>query len=510
MDAELALAKQRLDLALQSANAVAWDWDLASGRWACFGALKTVLGLDTNLIEGSIDDFRAWVHPDDRERINALVQEIFRSRRPFETEFRTVHRDGSARWVTSHGQVHCSETGTPERMLGIAVDVTARRAADTDGARWARRFHQFFEALPQICYFVDPDGTIADANPAACQAWGYGRQEIAGRPLATIIPLDLHERMWGLVERWRRTGRFSNEEMAIVTRTGERRTVLVSAGAVRDAAGNLLHSASVQTDITERKQAERELLELNAAIAHMNRVASMGEMAAALAHEVRQPLAALIGNAEAAQQILEHPAPNLDEVRSALADVIEEGNRLAGVVRNLRAVFRKETAPPRELDLNRVVGDIARLARTHLLLRGTQLVVDLAPEPVPVCGDESLLQQVIVNLLNNGVEAMERTPVAVKTLTVRTAADPASGTGMVRVEDVGPGIPPDEVPRLFTRFHTTKPDGLGMGLCVCQNIVQSLGGRISHEHGATRGATFQIALPLSTDRARGLPGPSSR
>lgn len=487
----LTLAEERLQRALEAATAVALDWNLATGDWVCCGNLPEILGTPGETMTGTIEDFRDLMHPDDRARVAGLLGQAAQQRSVFEAEFRVVRDDGAVRWVESTGRFRYAPGGEAERMLGIAVDVTAEQ----ERGHRERRFSQFFEALPQTCYLVTPTGHIADLNPAASRAWGYGKDELAGQPLATIIAPELHAKMWALVEQWNRTGVLRNEEMIVVTKSGERRTVLVSAGALRDAGGTLLHSASVQVDITERREAERELLALNEAIARMDRLASMGEMAAALAHEVRQPLTALISNATAAAQFLEAPAPDLAEVRAALAEIIDDGRRVGAVVQNLRGIFQKQAAPRHELDVNRVVEQLGELAGKHGVLRGARLSLDLSPDPVPVMGDESLLQQVIVNLINNGLDAMRDLPPGDRALTIRTAI--AGDRGVIRVEDSGPGVPEAEVPRLFTRFHTTKPDGLGMGLCVCRGIVGSLGGRIDHEHGAEGGAVFQIELPLA-------------
>ena len=229
-------------------------------------------------------------------------------------------------------------------------------------------------------------------------------------------------------------------------KSGARRTVLVSAGVVRDANGRPVHSASVQVDITELRQAEREVLKLNEAVAHRDRVASMAEMAAALAHEVRQPLTALISNAEAAAQFLDTPEPDLGEARSALAEIIADGNRVNAVVRNLRGIFQKQAAPGRVLDVNQVVRDLGRLAQKQLVVRGTHLTLDLSPEPVPVLAEENLLQQVIVNLMNNALDAMEAQPAHTRSLAIRTTIAPAANAGVIRVVDSGPGVPEEEVP----------------------------------------------------------------
>ena len=496
----LTLVEERLQLALEAANALAWDWDVATGLCACIGNLHGLLGIPSDALSGTLDELSVWVHADDRATIIERLRQAARDQTVFEAEFRLVRQDGSCCWVKAKGRCHYGPAGNAQRMLGITIDISARRRAEEERRHWEHRFSEFFEALPQTCYFVTPTDHIADLNPAASRAWGYSKEELAGKPLSTIVAPEMHARMREMLEQWRSTGTLRDEEIVIVTKSGARRTVLVSAGVVRDANGRPVHSASVQVDITELRQAEREVMKLNEAIAHRDRVASMAEMAAALAHEVRQPLTALISNAEAAAQFLDTPEPDLGEARSALAEIIADGNRVNAVVKNLRGIFQKQAAPGCVLDVNQVVRDLGRLAQKQLVVRGTHLTLDLSPEPVPVLAEENLLQHVIVNLMNNALDAMEAQPAHTRSLAIRTTIAAATNAGVIQVVDSGPGVPADEIPKLFGHFHTTKRDGLGMGLCVCRNIVRSLGGRIGYEAGAGRGAVFRVEIPLSLNR----------
>ncbi len=247
----------------------------------------------------------------------------------------------------------------------------------------------------------------------------------------------------------------------------------------------------------ERNRAANELLELNSAIAHLNRVASMGQMTASLAHELGQPLTAILNNAQAAQDFAGRPQPDLEEIRAALDDIIEDGNRAGSIVQNLRALFRKHTTSPHDLDLNQMVNDVGRLVKSDAVMRGVKLQLVLSPDPVRVRGDEVPLQQVLVNLVRNGMDAMEQNAPQDRILAVRTTVRTEQDRGIVRVEDNGPGIREQDKAKLFTPFFTTKSNGLGMGLSICRSIVQSLGGRISLEDRSGPGAVFLVELPLT-------------
>ena len=258
-------------------------------------------------------------------------------------------------------------------------------------------------------------------------------------------------------------------------------------------------------DITERKRAEKELLQLHDSLAQMNRVASMGQMLASLAHELGQPLTALLSNAQAAERFARGPKPDLEEIRSALTDITEDGARAGAILHNLRAMFKKHPTTPHEVDLNQIVNDVLRLVKNEARLRGVQLTVALPPHPVGARGDEIPLEQVLVNLISNGMDAMEQLPVEQRILTVKTALRTDNGCGIIRVEDHGPGIAEPARAKLFTPFYSTKDKGLGIGLSICQAIVHSLGGRISYQSRSEPGAVFEIELPLSSfpDKEKG-------
>jgi signal transduction histidine kinase len=254
-------------------------------------------------------------------------------------------------------------------------------------------------------------------------------------------------------------------------------------------------SLVVHLDITQRKNAELERSETLEEIAHLNRVASMGQMAASLAHELAQPLAAILSNAQAAERFASCSEPDLSEIRGALADITHDNNRAREVIQNLRSLLKKSKITPREVDLNQIVNDASLLIKNDALLRGVRLRFVLSSQPVQVQGEVVPLQQVILNLINNGMDAMRDLPVEKRVITIRTIVEKEKGHGKVVVEDCGPGIPKNKKLKLFQPFFTTKGSGLGVGLSICKSIVESLGGRISLER-AEPGAAFQVELQL--------------
>lgn len=250
-------------------------------------------------------------------------------------------------------------------------------------------------------------------------------------------------------------------------------------------------------NITERKNTELEQARSTEEIRHMNLVASMGHMVASLVHELAQPLAAILSNAQAGMRYASAAAPNLAEVQGAFADITEDDKRAAAVLQNIRSVLQKKTISPHEINLNELVEAAAGFVRNDAQLRGMHLRLNLAPETVLSQGDEVPLQQVLLNLINNGMDAMEQLPPAERILTVSTGQEAEKSCAWILVEDEGPGISAEIRAELFTPFVTTKSDGLGMGLSICRTITESLGGSIHLQDGTTRGAAFRVELPLT-------------
>jgi two-component system sensor kinase FixL len=218
----------------------------------------------------------------------------------------------------------------------------------------------------------------------------------------------------------------------------------------------------------------------------------MGEMAAALAHELNQPLTAILSNAHAGERYLAQGAPPLGEIREILQDVVGDARRAGEVIQRLRSLLRKDEARLLPLDVNHVIREIAVLVRTDAILRNVLLDLELAPSLSPVRGDRVQLQQVLLNLILNGMEAVgpsgEGRRLVVQTLQTDAAV-------RVAVRDQGAGIPTDQLARIFETFYTTKPNGMGMGLPISRSIVEAHGGRMWAENNPDRGATFAFTIP---------------
>jgi two-component system sensor kinase FixL len=366
--------------------------------------------------------------------------------------------------------------------------MTTRKQAD-------ELFRLAVEAAPNAMVMVDPEGRIVFLNAQAEKVFGYARAELLGCPLETLIPEAFHAN---------RSSDRRNDLRAPLAR---------ALGAGRDLRGRRrdgseipveIHLISIPTadgwfalasivDNSEHRRMELEAVEQRNELAHLSRVAMLGELSASLAHELNQPLAAILSNAQAALRFLESGTVDLHEIRSILADIVEDDKRAGEVIRRLRGLLKKEEIQRVALDMNEVVTEVLKLVRSDVLNRNVIVATVFAPALPPVLGDRIQLQQIVLNLVLNGCDAMEDNAMLDRRLMVRTEHRDGN-TVEVTVADCGTGIPSDQLERIFEPFVTTKRAGIGLGLAVCRSIVNAHGGRIWATNNADRGATFHVEM----------------
>jgi len=280
---------------------------------------------------------------------------------------------------------------------------------------------------------------------------------------------------------------------------GSVKHVHVVAHAVRDHADRLEFIGALM-DVTAAKRADEELRKAQTELAHTTRVTTLGELTASIAHEVNQPLAAVVANAAACLRWLDRETPDLGEARQALGWIINEGNRAGEVLKRVRALANKTDIRKVPLDINDVIEETILLFRHEVLSHGVSLQLELASALPPVLGDRVLLQQVMMNLLMNGIQAMSPVTGRRHELRIRSH-EQGSDQILVAVEDSGIGIEPENVDRLFSAFFTTKPNGMGIGLSICRSIIEQHDGRIWAARNSGAGSTFQFTLRACREMA---------
>jgi PAS domain S-box-containing protein len=393
-------------------------------------------------------------------------------------------------------------------VLGSILDISERRESEAT----RRLLASVVESSVDGMISKDLNGIVTSWNGGAERMFGYAVAEMIGQTISAIIPAGHVDETPAMLDRVKRGEPVEQYEAVRRAKNGNLLIVSITWSPIHDARGRIAGAAKVVRDITERKQAEQQRLELRAReralvseralrereaeLARVLRALSLGELATSIAHEVNQPLAGVVTNAEAGLRWLGGDPPNLEEARESLTMIAEDGTRAGEVIRRLREFLKKSTAESTLLEINEVVREAIALARAELLKRQVEVRIELSDGLPLVRGDRIQLQQVLLNLIMNGAEAMAAIT-APKEL-VLTSQRPAEDRVLVTVRDGGSGIGAQDMPRMFDAFFTTKSTGMGMGLSISRSILEAHGGRIWAEANEGSGLTVQFSLPVET------------
>ena len=440
------------------------------------------------------------IHPEDRPRVQAQFEQSLHEKTEYRAGYRIVLPDGSIRYQYATGHPVTNDAGDLVEFIGASMDMTEHWLATTERGlaeealhKSEERWRAVFENSAIGVALTDQSGRFLATNSAFQKMLGYTGEEIGTLSFLELTHEDYRESNWQLVTELLEGKRTQFQiEKQYRRKDGSSIWVSNNVSLVPGTKSMPRFLMALSEDITERKQTEETLRRTQAELAHVARVASLGEMTASIAHEVNQPLAAVVANGHACLRWLSASPPNLPKAVEAAERIVKDGKDAGEVVRRVRALFKRTAIERVRLDLDEVIGEVLRLLDSYPARKHVSLDVVLAPDLPPVFADRVQLQQLLLNLMLNALEALEPVSGRVKQLSVRSTR--AEGQrAAIQISDNGIGL--DDSVAAFEPFVTTKPEGMGLGLAISRSIVAAHEGTLSAERNVGFGTTFTVTLP---------------
>ena len=497
VEAELRENQELMELAANAGELGLWSRNLTDGTVWANAPMRSLFGFGAH-DKLRFDDLVSRVHPDDQARMLSEVSSAQAAEVPFQGEFRTVLPNGDERWVLAKGRITTDlGLGGDQRRLGVVMDITERKRAEEALEKERSFLRQVIDIEPNFIFAKDREGRFTLANRAVAEAYGTTVENLIGK---TDADFNLNN---DEVESFRRA------DLEVIETLHER---FIAEEHITDAKGTVRWLQTVKrpivgkngfadqvlgasTDITRRKRTELELQEQRAELAHVARVSMMGELAASLAHELNQPLTAILSNAQAALRFMSSKTGDLEEVREILQDIVSDNSRAGEVIRRMRALAKKEELEFATLDFASLVRDVMALVHSDAILQNVRISLELEDNLPPVRGDRVQLQQVVLNIMLNAFDAMKQCPASQRKVKLQAGAHGPESI-KVAVTDCGTGLSGDNLDKIFQPFYTSKKDGLGMGLSICRSIIEAHGGHLWAENNQDRGATFYFTVSV--------------
>lgn len=492
--------QELLDLAQKSARAVAFDWYIRKEINYWSPEQEALYGLAPGTFDGTYQSWKGMVHAADWPNVVEAVRHAQQTGE-VATEFRAVWPDGSLHWLSTIGRMFFDDGGAPVRIVGFTSDITRRKLIDDK----LRRSEEFLAQAQQLSRTGSFSWRVATDEIT----WSDELYRIYELPAEIAITLDvirsrvhpeditLYEKM---VEQVRNGADDFEWQYRLLMPDRSIKYMHAVAHATRDQNGQLEYIAAVR-DVTARRVSDEALDKARSELAHVARVMSLGALTASIAHEVNQPLSGIITNASTCVKMLDGDPPNIDGARETAKRTIRDGRRAADVITRLRALFSRKEAVAELVDLNVATREVIALSRSELERNRVITRTELADRLPLVTGDRVQLQQVIINLLRNGSDAMSDVDDRPRELLFRTEVDEA-GCVRLSVRDAGTGLDPQSLDQLFRSFYTTKADGMGIGLSVSRSIIENHLGRLWATANDGPGVTFTFSIP--SERRNGL------
>lgn len=491
-------SEERLRLAIDAAELGTWDLNVTTSELRWSDRQFALVGIAPASFGGTDADFYQALHPDDRDRVLQAVHRSEREGIDFRDEFRVVWPDGSIHWLAGLGRPVRGPDGAVQRMVGVNVDISQRKEAEAALRESEARFREIAENIDQVFYVY----SVAEqrrlyVSPYFEKLWGYPPppEEDIAVSLQSVHPDDRAGAADKLRQRF--SGDFPADDETvgrIVRPDGSVRWIHDRAFAVRGPDGTVERVVGFIQDITALKEAEQRTRQLETELAHANRVSTLGEMTSGLAHELNQPLAAIENYVTSCRVLLKRLADVPAQVLESLDAVTQEVARSAAIIRRLRDFVIRREPHHSSVNINRVIEEVVQLSRSEIWQYSAQVRLDLTTGLPLVQCDRIQIAQVVLNLLRNALDAMNEKEAERRLVTIATRRQDSAVE--VSVQDTGSGLIGAAAQQLFEPFFTTKEHGMGLGLTICQTLVQAHGGRIWAETDPPHGTTLRFTLPI--------------
>jgi PAS domain S-box-containing protein len=469
-----------------------FGWNISSGEIYWSKETYTIFEYDP-AVKPTLELILLRIHPDDRDRVKQTIERAAEARANLDFEHRLLMPDVSVKYLHVMARESGQSSGSLE-YVGAVTDVSQRKKAE-------QKFRGLLESAPDAMIVMNRHGKLVLVNAQVEKLFGYQRDELLGQAVEILVPERFrdrhpqHRNEFFVQPRVRPMG----EGLQLYGRRkdGTEFPVEISLSPLETEEGTLVSGAV--RDLTERTRAEEALRQAKADLTHVSRVTTMGELTASLAHEIKQPIAAAVTDANTCLRWLGRDQPDLAEAREAASRVIKDATRAADIISRVRLLFEKGTPQQELVDVNEVIQEMIVLLRGEATAYSISVRTELEEDFPRVMGDRMQLQQVLMNLMMNSIDAMKNVN-GTREITIQSQrAD--DGQVLISVSDTGMGLPPEKAEQIFDAFFTTKAHGTGMGLRISRSIVESHGGRLWAANNSPRGARFAFTLPTKVEES---------
>ena len=479
-------------------HTASWAWNISTGEFFWSQELFRIYGLDPEQVKPGYPSVLTYIHSDDRSRAQTTFEKAVLEKRGYELAYRVIRPDGTIRSVNNIAHPVFDKAGAVVEYVGTTIDETERIRAD-------EKLRRSEAHLAEAQRIGQVGSWIWNVATGEC-FWSREHFRIFGLDADTFKPTKentqrcIHREDLSFVEATlKKAVREKSEfelEYRIIRPNGSIR-YHQSVGRPLERGNGELEFIGMVVDVTERTQAEKALQEIQTELAHVSRMTAMGEMAASIAHEINQPLGAIVNNGNFSLQLVGKPGVKKKQ-REVLRDIVSDASRASDIISRVRALTKRCSPEPSELNVRELIGEVLTLAKHSLDEHGIIVKTKLPKEALTVHADRVQLQQVLLNLVVNAIEAMTGVPREKRILTIGAGRDKLDRrpTVLVAIADKGVGFAPKTADRMFDAFYTTKPSGMGMGLRISRSIIQDYGGQLSARRNKSGGATFSFVLPV--------------